>query len=105
VLWKGIKRSYSIASTSNQSDIKLVIKNFPNGKMSQYWFNESKVDDLLRIEIPKGTFFLRNHPYKENIIFLANGTGIAPLKSIIESDSNQQKLGEFSRIIILWGLK
>lgn len=105
VLCKGIKRSYSIASTSTQSDIQLIIKNFPNGKMSQYWFNESKVDDLLRIEIPKGTFFLRNHPNKENIIFLATGTGIAPVKSIIESASNQQKLSEYSRIIILWGLK
>lgn len=39
------------------------------------------------------------------MVFLATGTGIAPIKSILESQSNQDKLGRFNRIIVLWGMK
>jgi CDP-4-dehydro-6-deoxyglucose reductase len=35
------------------------------------------------LEGPIGTFFLRNSSFK-NIVFLATGTGIAPIKSILE---------------------
>ena len=51
--------------------------------MSNYLFKEAKIDDLLRVEGPIGTFYLRNSS-KKNIIFLATGTGIAPVKSILE---------------------
>lgn len=105
VIWNGIKRSYSIASSSSSSEIELIIKNYPNGAMSAYWFGQAKPNDLLRLEIPKGTFFLRNHTEIENLVFLATGTGIAPIKSILESSSNQSKLGQFKRIIVLWGMK
>ena len=52
--------------------------------MSQYWFEEAKENDLLRMEGPLGSFFLRESNY-ENIIFLATGTGIAPIKAILEN--------------------
>ena len=45
---------------------------------------EAKENDLLRIEGPIGSFFLRESEV-ENIIFLATGTGVAPVKSILES--------------------
>jgi CDP-4-dehydro-6-deoxyglucose reductase len=105
VIWNGIKRSYSIASSSSSAEIELIIKNYQGGAMSAYWFEQAKPNDLLRMEIPKGTFFLRNHPEMENLVFLAAGTGIAPIKSILESTSNQGKLGQFKRIIVLWGMK
>ena len=53
--------------------------------MSDYWFNFAKVNDLLRINGPFGTFVLR-HNVKTNIIFLATGTGIAPIKAMIEKN-------------------
>ena len=80
-----IKRSYSIADSKiNVNRISFFIKNYSNGMMSNYLFNQAKVNDLLRIEGPIGSFFLRESD-KKNIIFLATGTGIAPVKSIIES--------------------
>lgn len=105
VLWNGIKRSYSIASPANSSEIELIIKNYEGGAMSAYWFGQAKPNDLLRLEIPKGTFFLRNHSDKDTLVFLATGTGIAPIKSILESQSNQDKLALFKRVILLWGMK
>lgn len=105
ILWGGIKRSYSIASQSTAQEIALIIKNYQGGAMSAYWFGQAKVNDLLRMEIPKGTFFLRNHPKMENLVFLATGTGIAPIKSILESPSNQEKLSKYNKVMVLWGMK
>jgi CDP-4-dehydro-6-deoxyglucose reductase len=77
------KRSYSIAKTNSVSNIVLFIKNYEGGLFSNYLFNEAKVNDLLRIEGPIGTFFYRK-TNKTNIVFLATGTGIAPVKAILE---------------------
>jgi CDP-4-dehydro-6-deoxyglucose reductase len=79
-----ITRSYSIANCSNhKNQLEFLIKNYENGLMSEYFFKEAKINDLLRLEGPIGTFFLRDSSFK-NIIFLATGTGIAPIKSILE---------------------
>ena len=79
-----LTRSYSIANSSNhKNEFEFFIKKYTNGLMSEYFFKEAKINDLLRLEGPIGTFFLRDSSLK-NIIFLATGTGIAPLKSILE---------------------
>ena len=81
---KGIKRSYSIASTPLEAEIELFIKNYTGGQFSNYLFNEAKVNDLLRIEGPKGTYiFPKDIP--ENLVFISTGTGIAPNLSLIKS--------------------
>ena len=77
-----ITRSYSISGFS-ENGIEFIIKKYSSGKMSDYLFNNAKIDDLLRIEGPLGTFFLRESN-KRNLIFLATGTGIAPIKLILE---------------------
>ena len=80
-----LKRSYSIANKSDKKNqLEFYIKKYENGLMSKYWFDESKINDLLRIEGPLGSFFLRESQC-ENILFLATGTGVAPIKSILES--------------------
>ena len=79
-----LTRSYSIANSSNhKNEFEFFIKKYTNGLMSEYFFKEAKINDLLRLEGPLGTFFLRDSSFK-NIIFLATGTGIAPIKSILE---------------------
>lgn len=77
-----ITRSYSVANFSEQS-IEFYIKNYEGGEMSKYWFNEAKPNDLIIVEGPIGTFFVRESKV-EHLIFLATGTGIAPIKSILE---------------------
>ncbi len=81
---KGIKRSYSISSTPSDTEIELLIKNYAGGQFSNYLFNEAKVNDLLRIEGPKGTYILPKELPK-NLIFVSTGTGVAPNISIIRS--------------------
>ena len=105
VIRGGIKRSYSIASSKQADFIELFIKNYEGGKMSAYWFEDAKLNDLVRLEIPHGTFFLRNHKNKKQLVFVATGTGIAPIKAILESPENLNKLRCFDRVIVLWGMR
>ena len=79
-----LTRSYSIANCSDhKNQLEFFIKNYENGLMSAYFFKKAKINDLLRLEGPIGTFFFRDSSFK-NIVFLATGTGIAPIKSILE---------------------
>ena len=80
-----LKRSYSVANAfKEKTSLEFFIKKYEKGLMSQYWFEEAKENDLLRMEGPLGSFFLRESNY-ENIVFLATGTGIAPIKAILEN--------------------
>lgn len=77
-----IKRSYSIAGQDENGRLEFLIKKYPGGLFSQYLFEDAKVNDLLRVEGPLGTFFKRNNPVQHTIL-LATGTGIAPIKAML----------------------
>lgn len=98
---KGIKRSYSIASTPSDSEIELLIKNNTGGQFSDYLFNEAKVNDLLRLEGPKGTYILPND-IPQNLLFISTGTGIAPNLSLIKSALKEGKV-QPSQITLIHG--
>jgi CDP-4-dehydro-6-deoxyglucose reductase, E3 len=98
---KGIKRSYSIASTPSDSEIEMLIKNYNGGQFSNYLFNYAKVNDLLRIEGPKGTYvFPKDIP--QNVLFISTGTGIAPNLSLIKSALKEGRI-KSSQIILIHG--
>jgi CDP-4-dehydro-6-deoxyglucose reductase len=81
----GVRRSYSLANADAVSNfLELHVRAVENGAMSDYWFNQAKVNDLLRLNGPLGTFFLRDVTDKD-VVFLATGTGIAPVKSMLEA--------------------
>lgn len=105
-LTKGsIKRSYSVANAYAESGLlTFFIKKYESGQMSDYWFKEAKENDLLRIEGPLGSFFLRESEV-ENIIFLATGTGIAPIKAILESIIESPKKLSNKKIWIFSGAR
>ena len=98
---KGIKRSYSIASTPTDSEIELLIKNYTGGQFSNYLFNEAKVNDLLRLEGPKGTYILPRD-ITHNLIFISTGTGIAPNLSLIKSALKEGEI-QPSQITLIHG--
>ena len=96
-----IRRSYSIASISSNKEITLLIKRVINGEFSNYWFNEVTSNDLLRIEGPKGTFFLRDRA--KPLVFLATGTGIAPIISILDRLDSDPDFNQTESISLFWG--
>ena len=96
-----IRRSYSMASFSSNKEIVLLIKKVQCGELSNYWFNEAKLNDLLRIDGPKGTFFLRDK--SKSVVFLATGTGIAPIISILDGLESDPDFNQTESISLFWG--
>jgi CDP-4-dehydro-6-deoxyglucose reductase len=102
ILFRGIRRSYSLANAPRaDGTLELIIKRYPGGMLSRYWFEEAAVGDLLRLEGPLGTFFLREQPV-DHLVLLATGTGIAPVKAILEQLSMQAGPAP-ARISVYWG--
>jgi len=90
LLRDGKRRSYSMANAPHSSDqISLHIRHMPGGLFTDQVFTTLKERDILRIEGPQGTFFLREDSTKP-IILLASGTGFAPIKAIIEHALEQK---------------
>ena len=86
ILPGGVRRSYSMANApsrvGNPPAIELHIRHMPGGLFTDSVFSTLKEKDILRIEGPFGSFFLREST--KPIILLASGTGFAPIKALIE---------------------
>jgi len=99
----GTRRSYSLANSSfSEKLLELHIRAVKDGAMSDYWFNQAKPNDLLRLNGPLGTFFLRECA-NTDVFFLATGTGIAPVKAMLESLMHVPEELQPQSITVLWG--
>ena len=79
----GLRRSLSLAnSPEDDGFLELHLRNY-GGPFSTYVFNTMKEKEILRFEGPLGTFFLRDESAKP-IVFVASGTGFAPIKAMIQ---------------------
>lgn len=84
LLSDGEERSFSIASTVADNEmIELHIRHVPGGMFTDHVFNKMQQKDMLRFRGPLGTFFLREE-LTGPIIFMAGGTGFAPIQSILQ---------------------
>ena len=88
LLRDGSRRSYSMANAPHTLDatapkVELHIRHMPGGKFTDVVFGTMKEKDILRIEGPYGSFFLREDS-NAPIILLASGTGFAPIKALME---------------------
>ncbi|NEN75705.1 CDP-6-deoxy-delta-3,4-glucoseen reductase [Pelistega sp. NLN82] len=88
ILKDGSRRAYSLATRPiEKAPIELHIRHMKGGLFTDHVFGTGntamKVKEILRIEGPLGSFFLRKESDKP-IILLASGTGFAPIKAIVE---------------------
>ncbi|HZN46878.1 MAG TPA: CDP-6-deoxy-delta-3,4-glucoseen reductase [Ramlibacter sp.] len=84
ILRDGARRSYSMGNAShNGPGVELHIRHMPGGKFTDHVFTAMKEKEILRVEGPFGSFFLREDSDKP-MILLASGTGFAPIKALIE---------------------
>jgi len=84
LLKDGSRRSFSIATPPHAAElIELHVRQVAGGQFTDHVFNRMKERDILRCEGPLGTFFLREDSDKP-IVFVASGTGFAPIKAVIE---------------------
>ena len=86
ILRDGSRRSYSMANAPGNLGtppaIELHIRHLPGGKFTDQVFSTLKEKDILRMEGPFGSFFLRESD--KPMVLLASGTGLAPIKALIE---------------------
>jgi CDP-4-dehydro-6-deoxyglucose reductase len=84
LLKDGKRRSFSLATPPHDDKLlELHIRHVPDGFFTDMLFTQYKGREILRFEGPLGTFFLREESDKP-IVFVAGGTGFAPIKAIIE---------------------
>ena len=101
LLQGGVRRSYSMANAPHLigQGLELHIRHMPGGKFTDHVFGAMKERDILRIEGPYGSFYLREDSTKP-IVLLASGTGFAPIKAIIE---HLQFKGITRPVTLYWG--
>jgi CDP-4-dehydro-6-deoxyglucose reductase, E3 len=103
ILRDGARRSYSMANAPHDLGsppaIELHIRHMPGGKFTDHVFGAMKEKDILRMEGPFGSFFLREDSTKP-MVLLASGTGFAPLKALIDH-MRQQRITRDA--VLYWG--
>ena len=103
ILRDGARRSYSMANAPHGQGagmgLELHIRHMAGGKFTDHVFNAMQEKEILRIEGPYGSFFLRDESSKP-IVLLAAGTGFAPIKAVLE---HMQFQGIVRPTILYWG--
>ena len=100
ILRDGKRRAYSLGNApEDDTQIELHVRSMPGGTFTDYVFNRMKEKDILRFEGPLGTFFLRADSDKP-MIFVASGTGFAPVKSIL---LHAFRSGVQRQMVLYWG--
>jgi CDP-4-dehydro-6-deoxyglucose reductase len=102
LLKEGRRRSFSIA-TAPEDDalLELHVRHVPGGLFSDQLFNQYKGREILRFEGPFGAFYLRDGSDKP-IIFIAGGTGFAPIKAVIEHAFHHHV---DRQMVLYWGVR
>jgi CDP-4-dehydro-6-deoxyglucose reductase len=105
ILRDGARRSYSMANAPHQLGtppaIELHIRHMPGGQFTDHVFGAMKEKDILRMEGPFGSFFLRETSDKP-MVLLASGTGFAPIKALIE---HMEFKGITRPAVLYWGCR
>ncbi len=84
LLKDGRRRSYSIANPPHADEfIELHLRHVPGGRFSGHVFTTMKGKDILRFEGPHGSFLVSEESDKP-MIFVAGGTGFAPIKGMLQ---------------------
>jgi len=102
LLKDGTRRSFSMANAPHDDEfVQLHVRHVPGGSFTDHVFRTMKERDILRLEGPFGTFFLRDESEKP-IVLVASGTGFAPIKALIEAAF---KKGVSRPMRLYWGAR
>jgi CDP-4-dehydro-6-deoxyglucose reductase len=93
------RRSYSIAGCHGNV-LELHVGYIPGGEISNFLHADAGPGTLLHLEGPFGTFIVRDTPLPK--IFVAGGTGAAPIFAMIEKLIKESPAEE---IFVYWGVR
>jgi CDP-4-dehydro-6-deoxyglucose reductase len=102
MLGDGRRRAFSIANAPHDdSYIELHVRHVDGGEFTDHVFSAMAEREILRIQAPLGRFTLREHSTRP-LIFVAGGTGFAPVKAIIE---HALHIGDTRPMALYWGVR
>ena len=102
LLKDGHRRSFSLATPPHADALlELHIRHVAGGVFTDPLFTQYKGREILRFEGPLGAFYLREDSDKP-IIFVAGGTGFAPIKAMIEHALHHQHARQ---MVLYWGTR
>jgi CDP-4-dehydro-6-deoxyglucose reductase len=102
ILDDGKHRPFSIASGPRADGlIELHVRHVPGGGFTSWVYDALRVGDRLTVELPLGTFVPREDSERP-MLFMAGGTGFAPVKAIVE---HFIALGTRRPMHVYWGAR
>jgi len=102
LLRDGRRRSFSLANAPHDDAfLELHVRWIENGSFTTQVFTQMKEKDLLRLEGPLGSFFLREDSVRP-VVLVAGGTGFAPMKAMVE---HAIASGSKRNIVLYWGAR
>lgn len=95
----GTQRSFSLANLDQSQWLECHIRRVPNGHFTQQLGRELGVGHALEVELPLGQF-LFDHDSLRPAVMLATGTGIAPLRAMLQDLAARKSQQD---IVLFWG--
>ncbi len=91
-----IRRDYSICSSVNSGELKVVVKSVENGLFSTYANAQLKIGDIVEVSSPIGRFvFEPQETTSRTIAAFAAGSGITPILGIAKTVLEEEPLSTF----------
>jgi len=96
-----LSRAYSIGNVPRpDGSIELQIRKVEGGRLSAWAFGPVAVGDVVAVRGPLGNFTFRS-PEGRPAVFVARGTGFAPIKGLLEQ---QVELFPSRTMVLFWGV-
>jgi len=102
LLKDGRRRSFSLATAPHDDALlELHVRHIPGGFFTDPLFTQYKGREILRLEGPLGSFYLREESDKP-MLFVAGGTGFAPIKGMLEHCFHHRVERQ---MVLYWGVR
>jgi CDP-4-dehydro-6-deoxyglucose reductase len=101
LLPEGGHRSFSMASRPAGNQVDFHVRQVPGGRFTEAGLGRLRAGDRLAVEIPLGSFRYHAEAYRP-LLMVATGTGLAPLKSMLESLMDDEDCPPVS---LYWGMR
>lgn len=101
-------RAFSMANLPNdKNEVELHIRNIADGHFTPKFFDGSyKVGDVVDVIVPLGNFILRKNSAANPLVFVAGGTGFAPIQAILQDYFDKAENANAERpIYLFWGVR
>jgi CDP-4-dehydro-6-deoxyglucose reductase len=105
---RDLRRSYSLASTSPATSLRLLLRLVPGG-LGSHFFDQLTIGDEVNMTGPHGFFVLDDH-HPGDVIVAATGTGIAPILPMMAELAEMAELAQHPtpaprHVHVYWGLR